>query len=288
VIVTRHMGSLAAIFAAESLGVPLVSVFTAVAQATCWPLFRQLCEVHLRDDLNRSRRLIGLDDVTSWPTWFALPSLYLGCWPEWFAQRAPTWPADVRSLGFLRSDEAESEPLPDDLERWLDRGPRPILVTGGTARWALLEQFYRTAVAACRIAGHRVVVACPDAVSIGNVDDGVVRYRHLPFGTLASRVSAVIHHGGTSVLVRAMVSDLPQLTMPYGADRPDTADRLVKTGVAMTVPPSCWQPEHVAERLTQLLASERVRSACTRMGRLARAPAPGLVPACEAIERLAA
>jgi rhamnosyltransferase subunit B len=287
VIVVRHMGSLAAWFAAEAARVPLVSMFTAVAQANCWPLFEQLCAVHLREELDHDRRTLGLPAMASWRDWFALPSLCLGSWPSWFADRLPTWPGDILALGFLRSDETECDPLPDDLARWIDAGPPPVLITGGTARWALSPQFYQAAARGCVLAGYRAIVVCPhDDVDLGGAMDGVVRYRFLPFGTLAARVAAIIHHGGTSVLVRAMVSDLPQLALPYGADRPDTAQRLAKTGAAIWLPPSQWQPELVAASLARLLASGEVRQACRRAGALVRAGATGLEPACDAIEAL--
>jgi len=84
----------------------------------------------------------------------------------------------------------------------------------------------------------------------------------LPFQKLMRHVSAVVHHGGVGTLACALAAGIPQLVLPKGADRPDTAARLQKLGVAEFLPPPKWQPQLIAEALKRLSSSREVAANC--------------------------
>lgn len=259
VLVSRHMGSLPAAFISELKNIPHVSVFTAVAQVECLPILREFyCRV-LGSRINESRALYGLDPVANWTKWIMDPKCFLACWPEWFAKPSRTWPNNLVNIGFVRSDEAEIGELPPQLSQ-IDR---PVLITGGTAIWRQAARFYETAMKACHLAGRSAILVCRNNELVPRpLAPQVFHFKQLPFATLMPRVAAVIHHGGTSILVRALSEGIPQIAMPFGGDRPDTASRLHNLGACIHIPLVRWSPETVAEKLEEVLASKEVSRAC--------------------------
>jgi UDP:flavonoid glycosyltransferase YjiC (YdhE family) len=164
---------------------------------------------------------------------------------------------------------------------------RPILITGGTAVWNHAGQFYKLAAEACNLLGRTAIVICRHEGMIPQpVAEETLYYKRLPFASLVPRVSAIIHHGGTSVLVRALASSVPQVALPFGGDRPDTSSRLERLGVCVKVPFVRWSAESVAAALSEALTSERVASACSRI-RARIDESSGLSDGCRAVEALA-
>jgi rhamnosyltransferase subunit B len=270
ILIVRHMSSIAAWFIAEARRLPLVSVFIAVAQANCLDLLVKFCRTFGDRDINGARQSLALPPIADWEEWTHQPALFAGCWPEWFAAPTPSWPPNVVPLGFLRHDASEGGPLPDEALEFLEAAsPPPILITGGTAVWALGERFYSAASEGCALSGRRAMLVCRhDNLIPCPLPSGIVSFRFLPFATLVPRVSAIIHHGGTSVLVRGLIAGIPQVCLPYGADRPDTARRLEKLGVAKTILPKDWNAQIVAAALKELLLSPGVQKRCQAAQRL--------------------
>lgn len=261
VIVARYMASLAAPFLAERYQLPYVSVLTAVAQVECLDILAEFYRARLGDKINAARATLNLPAVADWRRWTGSPSHFLACWPDWFA-RSDEWPSRLSYLGFLRCDHAEQGTLPSELEKI----NKPVLITGGTAVWTHADRFYEIAMAACGLLGRNAVVVCRHEHLVPRtLLPGTQWYKQLPFASLIPQVSAVIHHGGTSVLVRALASLVPQVAMPYGGDRPDTASRLAALGVCVKVPFACWTAEAVARALDEALTSDAMRVACLQV-----------------------
>jgi rhamnosyltransferase subunit B len=288
VLLVRHMGSMAAVFLSEQLRLPLVSVFTAAAQMTCVPILEQMYRQSLGARINDSRREFGLAGVTDWKKWVHLPSLHLACWPEWFARPISEWPSPVICLGFLQSDEVETGEVPPDVQHLLeDSNSPPILITGGTAVWLLAKRFYDVAAQACSLAHRPGILVCPHSELIPSpLPSGVISKSKLPFAEVVKRVGAIIHHGGTSVLVRALAGGVPQLMLPYGGDRPDTAMRVERMGVGKRSLPPQWVPATIAAELSRLIGSEPIKNACWQARDLL-SQSDGLRNAYAAVESLA-
>lgn len=262
VIISRHSGSFAAEFVAEALGLPHVSAFTAVAQVECLPILEELYRSVLGPDINASRVSLGLPSLFDWHGWTTNHRLFLACWPSWFAKSGEDWPRNTINLGFLRSDATESGPLPATI----DQIDSPILITGGTAVWSRSRLFYETAMQACTLLDRNSILVCRDGRALPEkFSRNVHVYEKLPFASLFPRISAVIHHGGTSVLVRALTARIPQVVLPFGGDRPDTALRLQNLGVCRRVPVHSWNPETIAKVLSEVMISEAVHQSCMQV-----------------------
>jgi rhamnosyltransferase subunit B len=288
IILSRHLGSFAASFLAEQCNLPLASVFIAPSQADCFSLYTQLCREVIGQDINELRRHFGLSVITDWNQWSLVPNLFLGCWPSSFAQPTAGWPSRVVTLGLLTCDPIETDKLPPELIHLLGSDQSPILITGGTAFWKLAKRFYSVAVEACHIAGKLAIVSCPHDQLVSDLPLNTLRFRRLPFASLMPHIAAVIHHGGASILVRTLAAGKPQLVMPFGADRPDNADRIEHLGVGIHLPPPRWNAKLIAERLSELISSRSILETCTSLAKLAQcSEGSELDKGCAEIESLA-
>jgi rhamnosyltransferase subunit B len=285
VLIMRNMSSLAAQFMAEE-DIPLISLFTTVGQACLMPLQQSLCEHLLGTEINALRKQLQSEPIADWHAFLHTPSAFLGAWPDWFARPEPSWPERLYPVGFLREDGIESGQLPEEVAEMFERDAPPILITGGTSISNLALKFYSVAAEACSMLGFPAILVTRHTQLVPpTMPAGVKWFRSLPFASLIPRVSAVVHHGGMSVIACAMASLVPQLTLPYGADRPDTSARLQRLGVAKMLLPGRWTSETVAEALNQLLMSPEVRHNCRDMASRLKGKPPA-EHACEVVEQV--
>src|SRR5436305_428119 len=61
------------------------------------------------------------------------PQLVIGMFPEWFAPPPPDWPKQVRLTGFPLYDEAELEPMSEEIYDFINAGDPPFVFTPGSA-----------------------------------------------------------------------------------------------------------------------------------------------------------
>src|SRR5262249_5466079 len=94
---------------------------------------------------------------------------------------------------------------------------------------------------------------------------GVRWFPYLPFARALPRARAIVHHGGMSTLARALTAGIPQLVLPHGADRPDTARRLAALRAAEYLLPPAWSAGNAAPALARLLRSPEVRDRCAAL-----------------------
>lgn len=237
--------------------------------------------------LNRQRRLLGLAPARLLMRWWNSPQCVIGLFPAWFSAPQPDWPPQVVLADFPRFDEGGLAAIDPEAEAFLAAGPAPVVFTPGSgmqhARW-----FFETSAEACRRLGVRGVLLSRHADHIpARLPAGVRWFRYLPFSWVLPRAKAVVHHGGIGSLSQAMAVGVPQLVMPMAFDQPDNAVRAKRLGVASIVRPAAYRPARVARLLGTLISSapiaQRAREVAQRVQN-----GPGLSPACEALERLAA
>jgi vancomycin aglycone glucosyltransferase len=194
-----------------------------------WKASQRTSGLVFRDVLNDERRKLGLlpvDDVTA----------HVTTERPWVASDASLGPSDragcVQTGAWLLRAEAA---LPDDLERFLERGDPPVycglgsmMATADTAR-ALVE--------AVRSSGRRIVLsrgwaelrppdAGDDCISVGDVDHA----------RLFPRVAAIVHHGGAGTTTAAALAGRPQVVVPHNYDQFYWAERVRSLGIGVRGP----------------------------------------------------
>ncbi|MGB7984763.1 MAG: nucleotide disphospho-sugar-binding domain-containing protein [Terracidiphilus sp.] len=287
IVIARHMASLAASFVCERYSIPIITLFTCVAQANCFQLWIETCRSVLAERINSCRMRLNFQPICDWDKWAKNSSMFVACWPEWFAQSSSTWPLNTQHLGFLYS-HVPAEKLPPDAERLLQNEARPILITGGTSIWKLATNFYEVAATACKISQRPGILVCRHDRLVEKLGpEGINRFASLPFSTVMPRAVAVIHHGGSGTMIRAMASAVPQIILPFGADRQDNAIRIEELGLGIRILPPSWEALHIAQILCRIIDNDPFRVNLDRI-QSRMSPAEDLERTCMLIEKLLA
>lgn len=71
--------------------------------------------------------------------------------------------------------------------------------------------------------------------------DGVHVTEYVAFSAVMDRCRAAVHHAAVGTTVAAIRAGLPQVVVPKGFDRADTAARVEALGIGLAVP---WQKRH--------------------------------------------
>ena len=286
VLLTRHMASLADLLAAERLQLPLVRVFTARSQVATLGLLEELLRTLFSNQIGALRRHLGLPGSCDWGAFLRLATANIGNWPDWFAEGETGLSIPVRPVGFLKYDPAESGEIPSNIETFLQRRKPAVLVSPGTGDF-LSKEFYSASILGCIRAGLLcVLVSAFRRLLPEELCDSVRWVPYLPFASAMPRFAAVIHHGGSGTIARAIDAGIPQLILPYGADRPDNALRLKRLGIADCLPASMWKAETVAVALDRLLSSAELRHRCSLFADKVHQEVP-CQHLCDHIERIA-
>jgi UDP:flavonoid glycosyltransferase YjiC (YdhE family) len=260
VLISRAAASFAELMISEKLAVPIVRLFTAVVQQTAMHLVIDLVSSKLAEDINAARAQLGFAPIENWRDWLELPKLQLGFWPDWFATDIRD--RELNPVGFVFG--GTSAPLiPADLAMNTAANGRPVLVTAGTGKF-VSRKFFDVSLRACKMLGRKAVIVCqrPDLVPFSS-SGSVTVLRWVPsLLNLMKEVSAVVHHGGTVTAAEAFAVGLPQLVLPVGPDRLDTATRLRRLGVAEFIEQHALHEKAVADHLQHLLQSESVACSC--------------------------
>jgi UDP:flavonoid glycosyltransferase YjiC (YdhE family) len=165
----------------------------------------------------------------------------------------------------------EPDPLPAELEAFLNAGEPPVVVTLGTSARALGMDLFRAAAEACERIARRAVLLTGDAENRPDpLPAGVAAFDEAPHGRLLPRACAIVHHGGAGTAAQALRAGKPAVIVPFGHDQADNAYRLEKLGGARVVPRRRASADRLARTLDGMLGSPTIRESARRIGELVR------------------
>ena len=176
------------------------------------------------------------------------PDLNLIAASPLLAPTYPDLPAHFKVTGPWILPEPEYTP-PRGLEDFLERNPKPVIVTfgsmGGTqGPWlseVLLKALKRTGQSAVIQGGYA-------GLSAENAPENVFFVDYVPHGWLFSQGSMVIHHGGAGTTTAACRAGVPSIVVSFIADQPYFARLLNRLG---TAPRQIWYRRLTAKRLVR-------------------------------------
>lgn len=284
VLICRHRSSISALLAAEKHHLPVASVFLAPNYMSHLSLHESLMGDMMAKEINKARSELDLVPINSWTSWMCSPKRIIGMWPEWFAKREPDWPESLVTIDFPHMEDDHAEPLPETVLPLLDPDHKPILITAGTSKM-IKPEFYQVAQEACHNLNYKAILVTQYAEHIPQpLHEGIHVFQYLPLKQLMPHVGAIIHHGGIGTLSEAVNAGIPQLVLPYYADRPDNAFRLSELGVAEFIPPAKWDPSLLSSALERLMSPESIHR-CLKLSDRARNQNTAL-KLCEVIESM--
>ena len=204
----------------------------------------------------------------------------------------PDWPPGTVATGFPFFDQSLA---PDPaLEDFLSAGPAPIVFTLGSSAVMDPGDFFRVSAEAARNLGRRALllgailppqrgVSPMPPVPSRPLSDDVFAAGYGSYARLFPRAAAIVHQGGVGTTAEALRASRPMLVVPYGADQPDNAARVVRLGVGRTLTRGQYQRARVTLALRQLLEGRQYARRAEELGAAIRAER-GAAVACDAIE----
>jgi UDP:flavonoid glycosyltransferase YjiC (YdhE family) len=218
------------------------------------------------------------------------PYLVLAMFSRVLGQPQPDWPEHTLQTGFCYYDsDAGNAALPENLQRFLDSGPAPLVFTLGSAAVMAAGRFYEFGARAAEKLGMRAVLligsdarnrprhALPETICVAE---------YAPYSALFSRASVIVHQGGVGTTAQCLRAGKPMLIMPYSHDQPDNARRMRRLKVARTIQKQNFTPLRVAAKLRKLIENpiyaRRAQQVALRLK-----SEDGVGAACDALEALA-
>lgn len=216
------------------------------------------------------------------------PQLALGLFSPELAKPQPDWPPSARLAGFPFFDHEQGNS--PELQRFLDSGDPPIVFTLGSAAVGAAGDFFEQSVEAARLLGRRAVLLIgsdPANRSKAALPPGVIAVPYAPHAAVFPRACVNVHQGGIGTTGEAMRAGRPMLVVPYSHDQPDHAYRLMKRGVARSIPRHKYNAATAAREIGILLQDRSCAERAADMGARVRAE-NGAHTACDLLESLLA
>jgi UDP:flavonoid glycosyltransferase YjiC (YdhE family) len=127
----------------------------------------------------------------------------------------------------------DREPLPDDLERFLDAGAPPVYLGFGSMTDPNPTRTTGQVLEAITRLGCRAIISRAWAgLGDGDLPEGAMAVDPVSHASLFPRCSAVVHHGGAGTTHTASRAGVPQVVVPHVLDQFYFARRVQALGVA--------------------------------------------------------
>jgi UDP:flavonoid glycosyltransferase YjiC (YdhE family) len=188
------------------------------------------------------------------------PTMTLAMFSSMLGAPQSDWPAHTRQTGFVFHNGALT--MPGELERFLDEGEPPVVFTLGSSAVGAPGRFYAESAAAIERLGVRAVLLTGGFAENERVAPSrrVLLVQTAPHQSLFPRAAAIVHHGGVGTTGQGLRAGRPTLVVPYAHDQPDNAARLVRLGVARSVPATRYDATVVSRELERLLQDGRFQT----------------------------
>jgi UDP:flavonoid glycosyltransferase YjiC (YdhE family) len=267
-VIVRDPTDVAAVVAAEVLGVPCVTLgFSEFIPSSSW-------DILLGPGLDEVRCAWNLDGDPHWERMH--PAGYFNLVPGIFRDNDEAIPGE-RPLRPVCRQALEAGPVP----AWLARLPaRPTVhVTLGTAynhqeqlMTSLLGWLSELPVSVICTAGPDADLPALQAAVAG---DDTYLTDYLPLEAVLPKCDAVVTAGGFNTVMGALQFGLPMLVLPLGADQPRNAARVAALGVGVRISADDADRNALVNALRAVLTQPSYRVSAARVQeRIERMPGP--------------
>ena len=216
------------------------------------------------------------------------PGLVLALFSRVIAAPQKDWPDRTVVTGFATYDlDMHGEGIGEELDRFLEAGPPPIVFTLGSSAVFEAGSFYRESAKAASALGKRAVllVGRDLAQDIPHpLPEGVAAFPYAPYSEVFPRCAALVHSSGNGTIAQAMRAGKPSLAVYYGFDQPDNAARLARLGMGKIVPAKKYTADLAASLLREILENPVYAERASSLGGRVQAE-DGAGTACLAIDR---
>jgi len=189
------------------------------------------------------------------------PALVLALFSSVLAKPQPDWPPNTRVTGFAfydRRDFFGETEMQQELEEFLDTGPRPIVFTLGSSAFWVAKDFYRDSIKAAQALGQRALLLIGHARNLPteSLPEGVAAFEYAPFSQVLPRALAIVHQGGVGTTGQGLRSGRPVLVVPHAHDQFDNAARVVRLGCGRMIARPRYNARNATRELAAILGNQ--------------------------------
>lgn len=161
------------------------------------------------------------------------------------------WPGNIHVTGYWFMRESEDWQPSEKLARFLEAGPKPLLIGFGSMASTDPAGTDDLLAAAVRLSGQRaVLVSGWTQPTQQAVTEDVFRIDSVPYSWLMQHVSVVVHHGGAGTTGAARAAGVPSVIVPHTADQPFWGNIIAASGLG---PPPIPRRRLTADRLAEAI-----------------------------------
>ena len=188
-------------------------------------------------DLNAARAERGLPPLTSFYDQILELDRILVLSSETFDPVSPFVPSNVRYVGPILDDPLWVEPWTSP---WPDNNTDPLVLVGFTSVYqnqgALLQRVINV-LSSMKVRG---VVSLGQMISTSELagSDNVAVVQSVPHTQILRQASAVVSHCGHGTTMKTLAAGVPMVCIPMGRDQDGTAERVVRQGAGIQIPPT--------------------------------------------------
>ena len=241
---------------------------------------------HIAKVVEPFRRELGLKKARRYLSeWIRSPQLEIALFPKWFGY-APDWPKQLRLTNFPLYDDKADAPLPADVEKFLDAGEPPVVITFGTGM-VVGDKLFAAAAEACATLKRRAILLTPFRKQLPTtLPPNSAHFEYVSLTRLLPRAAALIHHGGIGTTSQALNAGIPQVITPLAHDQPDNAERVRKLNAGAVVKGHQVTAAKLTEALARVTSDPAIRAACVEIAQRVRAQ-NGIAETCAILEEFA-
>lgn len=200
------------------------------------------------------------------------PSLVLALFSSVLAKPQPDWPANTRVTGFAfydRRDFFGETEMQQELRKFLDEGPPPIVFTLGSSAFWVARDFYLDSIKAAQALGERALLLIGHQRNLPKepLPEGVAAFEYAPFSQVLPRAQASVHQGGVGTTAQGMRSGRPVLIVPHAHDQFDNAARVARLGCGRMIARPRYNANSATKELEVLLQRRDYSIKAAEVGR---------------------
>lgn len=180
----------------------------------------------------RFRKDLGLPSER---TQTGYPYLALIPIPSFLQNPDPNWKETTAITGFFFAETPVDYSPPGELQTFINRGEKPILVTFGSMfhREEQTKQLFETICDAMEKSNSRAILIMPDLDKSGtSIPETIFLAKQIPYSWLLGQVSMVVHHFGFGTTAEVLRAGLPSIPIPHIFDQKIRASTMYKAGFA--------------------------------------------------------
>ena len=237
-------------FPIPNLGAPSNILFWKAAEQLIRKQVDPLFNDFIASIGGKERDCIGLKGMYS-------PELNLIAASPSVSKPPPDLPSVHKFTGAWFLEEADYE-APPALQKFLDQGLPPIIITFGSVGGSRNAETTNLLVEAVQRAGQRAIIQAGwGNLGLDNPPKNICFVGYVPHNFLFRQGCCVIHHGGAGTTAAACRAGVPSITVPHSIDQPYWGYTLHKIGVAPTpLHRQDMTPKRLAKRINQVVSSQ--------------------------------